>query len=76
MQIAGGPGEGEGFEVGQHEPFKRLHYHRCLSSRSVVIKSYNPGFLGLGIMVEVLKQARTWHISSEVLEMFVNTGDS
>ena len=28
------------------------------------------------MMVEVLKQAGTWHVSSEVLEMSVNTGDS
>jgi len=27
------------------------------------------------MMVEVLKQAGTWHVSSEVLKMLVNTGD-
>ncbi len=34
------------------------------------------GFLGMGILVEDLKQAGTWHVSSEVLKMSVNTGDS
>ena len=33
-------------------------------------------FLGTGMMVEVLKQAGTWHDFSEELKMSVNTGDS
>jgi hypothetical protein len=30
----------------------------------------------MGMMVEDLKQAGTWHVSSEVLKMSVITGDS
>ena len=34
------------------------------------------GFLGTGMMLEDLKTAGTWHVSREILKMFVNTGDS
>ena len=34
------------------------------------------GVLGMGMMVEDLKQAGTWRVSSEVLKMSVNTRDS
>jgi len=47
--------------------------------RATGLKSLSPvdcGFLGTGLIVEVLKQAGTWHVSSEVLKMSVNTGDS
>jgi len=45
-------------------------------SGSVVIKTCDPWlFLWTGVMMEVLKQAGTWHVSSEVLKMPVNTRD-
>ena len=57
--------------------FERHHDHRGQCGRSVVVKSCDPCFfLGMGIMVEALKQAGTWHVSSELLKMSVNTGDS
>ena len=43
---------------------------------SVIIESSDLCFFGDGMMVEVLKQAGTWHVSSEELKMSVNTGDS
>ena len=33
-------------------------------------------FFGKGIMVEFLKQTDTWQVSSELLKMSLNTGDS
>jgi len=47
--------------------------------RAIGLLSFRPmilGFLGMEMVVEVLKQAGTWHVSSEVLKMPVNTRDS
>lgn len=43
---------------------------------SVVTESCGLWFFGNHLMVEVLKQAGMWHVSSEDLKMSVNTGDS